>query len=644
MRTSHGTVLTGGIAALALTTTMVVSAVGPTGSVFAPTPAAAGTGLRAFDDCTELTAWYVEAALAEVSAYGLGGSGYGYLDDVFVSARTDTAATSEAATQDTGATPVGNAATGTNVQEAGVDEPDIAKTDGSRTYVVRGRTLVVTDVTQDEPAVVARLDLPRELYAAQILLVGDRLVLTASGHSYGRGGPIVVDRVGPGYYSDSQHTYVGIVDVSDPAAPTLESERAVEGSNVSAREHDGTVRLVVSDAPGLSFVYPGRGTTGAEALRENRRIVRETSAQDWLPGQRIDGGDTEPLLDCSDVTRPQEQAGLGIISVLTFDPQTDDLDTLAVAAGGNLVYSSSDRMYVATSESDQWLMPLVLGMARDVVGGSSDDTGTANAMSTGIHAFDVSGDTTAYVSSGEVPGWTPDRWSFSEHEGRLRVASMLGDVWNPRESVVTVLEENGERLDTVGSVGGMGEDEQIQSVRWFDDLAVIVTFRQTDPLYTVDLSDPQQPQVLGELKIPGFSAYLHPIGGDLLLGVGQDASRLGQTQGSQVSSFDLSDLAHPTRLEALSLGTSRWSPVEDDARSFTYLPEDRIALVPVTGRGGSRLVAIRIGEDGLLHHAGSVEVPGWAGDTRALPLADGRVAIVARGAVLELVHPTALAD
>jgi len=644
MASTQRSVVVGGIAALALTATVAVSAIGPTGSVFGPAPAAAATGLRPFDDCAELRDWYADAALDEVTAYGLDGSGGPNLlsRDLAASARAGTLATPEPVAEERSGAPVGNGATGTNVQEAGVDEPDIAKTDGSLTYVVRGHSLVVTDVSGDAPRVLSRLDLTRELYGAEMLLVGDRLVLIASGYSYGRGGPFAVDRMLPSYHGGSHHTRIGIVDVSDPASPRLETQRTVEGGSLSAREHEGTVRLVVSDTPVLDFVYPGRGTTSAEALRENRSVIRETSAQDWLPQQRVDGGSQEALLDCSDVTRPREQAGLGTISVLTFDPQTGSLDTLAVAAGGNLVYSSTDRMYVATSQSDLWLMPLITDVARDVVGIAGDEIARANPMTTGIHAFDVGGDATTYVASGEVPGWTPDRWSFSEHEGRLRVASMLGETWSPRETVVTVLEEAGERLVAVGSVGGMGENEQIESVRWFDDLALIVTFRQVDPLYTVDLSDPGDPEVLGELKIPGFSAYLHPIGGDLLLGVGQDATLRGRARASQVSSFDLTQIAQPRRLEAINLGAYRHSPVEEDARSFTYLPEDRVALVPVSGRGGNRIATVRVGEDGMLRHGGSIELPGRAEDTRALPLADGRVAIIAQGDVQELLDPRTL--
>jgi uncharacterized secreted protein with C-terminal beta-propeller domain len=172
------------------------------------------------------------------------------------------------------------------------------------------------------------------------------------------------------------------------------------------------------------------------------------------------------------------------------------------------------------------------------------------------------------------------------------------------ESVVTVLAERGDELTKVGEVGGLGPGEQVRAVRWFGDLAVVVTFRQTDPLYTVDLADPSQPKLVGELKIPGYSAYLHPLGEGLLLGVGQDATETGQVLGAQVSSFDLTDLSAPVRKDAL-VYRQTWSDVEGESRAFTYLPGPRLALVPMGGPFGSSLEAVRVGADGTLTEAGS---------------------------------------
>lgn len=621
-----------GLAATALTATVLISGGGP-GSV--TPPVAAATGLVAFDGCDDVAEWYRTAALKEVTAWGLGG-GYSGLVPVTAMAGVEERTTPTDA--------VANGGTGTNVQEAGVDEPDIAKTDGSRTYVVDGRDLVVSDVTGSQPVELGRLKLSGELRGAELLLVGDRVVLfsTAWGTqpSLPRGS-LVIDSA---YLPGPATTVMAVVDAAEPSAMSVLSEREIEGELVASREHEGTVRVVVRSTPAFDFVYPGprahawrseqphdKGLTSAEALTKNRQLIRRASAAAFLPRMRVDGGRFEPLLRCEDVTHPRSVSGLGTVSVLTLDPEDPDaLKSTAVSANGDQVYASADRLYVATTAGGWWGQGVAgrLGITR-----------------TEVHAFDVSGSSTSYVASGDVPGYAPDRWSFSEHDGLLRVATTEQKAWRDAETTVTVLREVGTKLNEVGSVSGLGLGEQIQSVRWFDDLAIVVTFEQTDPLYTIDLSDPAAPAVLGELKIPGFSAYLHPLGNDLLLGIGQDATGTGRTTGSQASSFDISDLAMPTRLTALGLGAHRYSPVEEDSRSFSYLPEQRIALVPVTDwrRSGTRLAAVRVGEDGKLTHAGSLDVgPGVYG-LRALPLSDGRVAVVAGGAVVELTRPGQLA-
>jgi uncharacterized secreted protein with C-terminal beta-propeller domain len=143
------------------------------------------------------------------------------------------------------------------------------------------------------------------------------------------------------------------------------------------------------------------------------------------------------------------------------------------------------------------------------------------------------------------------------------------------------MEERENGLIQVGRLNGLGIGERIYAVRYFGDLATVVTFRQTDPLYVVDLAEPTKPALLGELKIPGFSTYLHPVGDDLLLGVGQDADAQGQVTGMQVSLFDVSDRSKPTQVDRLSLGQG-WTPAGDDSRAFGYDPERRLALLPVS--------------------------------------------------------------
>ncbi|MFZ5870786.1 MAG: beta-propeller domain-containing protein, partial [Actinomycetota bacterium] len=365
----------------------------------------------------------------------------------------------------------------------------------------------------------------------------------------------------------------------------------------------------------------------------NRAVVESMSGADWLPRRvvRDDAGtvvSSEPAVPCESVSHPVEPAGLGTVTVLTLDAGTPDVptvDTDAVSADGGMVYASTDRLYVATTRGG-WGMPLPVepGLLGRLVGGG------AAASETQLHGFSTAdARVTEYVASGSVPGWLLGRWAMDAQDGMLRVATTAESAEHGTEAVVTVLAESGGELTPLGSVGGLGKGEQVRAVRWFGDLAVVVTFRQTDPLYTVDLSDPAAPAVVGELKIPGYSAYLHPLGEGMLLGVGQDATETGQVTGAQVSSFDLRDLASPQRIDTLTYRDA-WTDVEGESRAFSYLPDRRLALLPVAAGGGSGVVAVSVGADGALAEAGRWTSDGGAWVLRATPVGE-RVVVLAEG-------------
>ena len=181
------------------------------------------------------------------------------------------------------------------------------------------------------------------------------------------------------------------------------------------------------------------------------------------------------------------------------------------------------------------------------------------------------------------------QWSLSEHRGVLRVASTEVPLWwgGPQldsETAVTTLDERGGALAQVGHVGGLGRGERVYAVRFAGDVGYVVTFRQVDPLYTLDLAAPARPAVKGELKIRGYSSYLHPLGGNLLLGIGQDATDEGRVLGVQASLFDVSDLRRPRRLDAQQLGPS-WSAAEGDHHAFLWWPRARLAVIPIVAAG-----------------------------------------------------------
>ena len=183
-----------------------------------------------------------------------------------------------------------------------------------------------------------------------------------------------------------------------------------------------------------------------------------------------------------------------------------------------------------------------------------------------------------------VHGTLLNQFSLSEDKGVLRAASTVG--FGPEaESKVTTLARDGGHLVRRGQVGGLGRGERIYAVRFMGDAGYVVTFRETDPLYTLDLTDPGNPRVRGELKIPGYSAYLHPVGDDLLLGIGQEATQDGRVQGLQLSLFDVADLAHPVRLQKAQIGARfSQSEAEWDHHAFLWWPATSLAVLPIDTR------------------------------------------------------------
>jgi hypothetical protein len=289
-----------------------------------------------------------------------------------------------------------------------------------------------------------------------------------------------------------------------------------------------------------------------------------------------------------------------MLSVLTFDLRRGLSDGNATATMGNgqTIYASADNLYVATATipAQPWLAP----------------------AATQIHKFAISGSGPArHLASGTVPGSFLNQFSMSEYAGHLRVATTLNAPGMQSENLVTVLAERQGQLVTTGVVGGLGLGERIYAVRFQGPLGYVVTFRQTDPLYTLDLSDPARPVAAGELEITGYSAYLHAVGDGLLLGIGQDATPAGFRLGAQMSLFDVSNPAEPQRLAQQTLGNGS-SEVERDHHAFLWWPPTRLAVVPTQWWGPPPLagaVAVAVGhteQDGL-REAGRIVHTGQPG-------------------------------
>lgn len=573
--------------------------------------------------CDDLLDYFTEHALEEVTAWGLGPAWYGGV--VPLSGGADEQwALADGSLDAAGS--VDERTSATNNQVEGVDEADVVKTDGELVVAVSAGAVRVVDAASAE--LLATVDLDGATPGELLLDGSTLLVLGSDPPAYPQPDLVPADR--------AARTVLTQVDLTDPAAPEVVQSTRVEGEYRSARLVDGVVRLVVVSEPtGLDWVQPEDGSLDAEteALAANRALVEGSTVDDWLPHLSVDDGAAVPLHDCGDVGVPTEFSGFSTVSVVTLDVDGGTVPTSSagVVGDGRTVYSSADRVVVATGPWDAW----VLG---DRVDGEVSET------TSDLHSFDVSAPSaTTYVGSGRVEGRVLNQFAIDEADGVVRVATTRDDAaGGASSSSLVVLEEvAGEGLVETGRVDGLGVGEEIRSVRYLSpDLAAVVTFRQVDPLYLVDTSDPAAPFLAGELKVPGYSAYLHPVDDQHVLGVGQAADESGRTTGLQASLFDVSDPTAPRQVSTVTWAGAG-SAVEADHRAFllwqgrAYLPTgagwsgatDRVLSVDVDAGGVSAgpVVDLRPGPDGV----------GQIGVERVLVVGD-RIWLVGSGGIVQV--------
>jgi len=552
-------------------TGVVVAADGPA-TTFPPagrhstTIEAAGAGLASFDACDAMTVelvaraserglnalwqgkWFGGAAV-DIAAGGMEGGTTGQADGR--SAVPAPALVSGEAVD----------ASGTNVQVKGVDEPDVVETDGRRLFMATEGRLHVVDVSRGAPQSLASVEIavPGE---PQLLLDGDRLLVV--GNTWGgQIVPMLREDAGMPEFQ-TPVTKFALYDVATDT-PALLAELEVDGNLVSARGIDGTVHAVVAHRPtpvmptALDGFSRPDGTFDEEgALRQIRSELASTTASDWLPQlAHIDGRgviERRAAVDCTGVRATSETPDTSMLTVLTFDVTGADLEpegSTAVLTDATTITASADELVVATPVVSTGDAPTEEPAASEAI--VAPDF-MPQQYNTRLHLFSLAPNGATYVASGEVPGNVLNQFSMDLWGGSLRVATTTED-WNAgtSESQVVVLQRRADRLETVGSVGGLGKGERIYSVRFVGDRGYVVTFRQIDPLYTLDLTDPAAPTVQGELKITGYSAYLHPLAEHRIIGVGQEATSQGQRVGLQVSLFDTSDPGNPQRLSQVVL-------------------------------------------------------------------------------------------
>jgi uncharacterized secreted protein with C-terminal beta-propeller domain len=520
-------------------------------------PAASGIELARFSGCEDLRS-YVTDAWVETLVQSRYGYGYGL----------DSGAEDSAGSGDGGGGDSPSDWSETNVQEEGVDEPDMVKTDGDFIYLAQqGELTIVDSWPAEETHKVASLELDVDPFT--MFLHEDRVVLfsydwenapfeTGYGYSYG--------------------TKVHVIDVSDRADPQVLREMTFEGYYTNARMVGSDVYMVMntwawmpdelwelawSDDAGLPDVdWNDPEFEQAAARTEARMILTPLVAariaeipEDELTMRFVDDGagaapTPEALLDCRDVYHPAEVSTPNLLSVVHFDVADGESggapSGTGAMANGWTVYASQDNLYVSQTSWWWWW------------GWGDLDVNTR------IHRFKLDGGETVYEASGEVDGWLLNQFSMSEYDGHLRAATTDITWWwgedEPEEDPANhVYVLDADTMGEVGHIGGIAPNEQVQSARFMGEKGYVVTYERIDPLFTIDLSEPADPQVVGELKIPGFSTYLHPYGDDHLLAVGWAGTDEGEITGFAVNLFDVSDFADPQLQQSIELDSDDWS-------------------------------------------------------------------------------------
>lgn len=640
-----------------------VGAVGPgAGQDIAVRPGA--VRLTSFHGCGEELAALRKAAMASVGPYGLpepassaGGTAYPEVaagvpqagpvaGNAAAPAMAASVAAPAAAASGAAASGAAPAHSGTNDYVAGVDEPDLVKTDGRRIVTVANGVLQVIDAASQ--TVTGRLNLRAAgqgmaYQPVNLLLSGDHALLLAGG------GPVMGNAAGPGGSWPPAAGGARLLLVDLAGRPSVLSSYSIGGDLIDARQTGTTARVVISSQPHLKFPARPGGTSDARRVAANRAVIGRAGLNAWLPQYKETSGGAASAghIACSAVSRPATYSGANLLTVLTFDLASDALgsgDGVSIAADGNTVYDTGSSLYVAGDE--RWLAEAAMrGEAAGGAGGAGGAAGAPGVPATGqqtdIYRFDVTGTgPPRFAAGGSVPGYLIDQYALSEWQGYLRVATTTGTSWaladgrpagaQTSSSAVYVLSTRGPVMRLAGHVAGLGRTERIYSVRFMGPAGYVVTFRQTDPLYTVDLSDPARPRVRGSLALTGYSAYLHPVSATRLIGIGRRADAMGRPGGMQVSLFDVSDLAAPARLATFSLPGAIAS-AEFDPHAFLYWPGSHLIVLPLQATGpvagmpatqggaaqfpGGRqpgALVLRISDSGITE-SGYITQPGTAG-------------------------------
>lgn len=464
----------------------------------------------------------------------------------------------------------------TNVQVQNVDEADIVKVDSKYIYYVSGKKVVIIDAEKPETSEkIVEINFenekfyPREIYVnnQKLIIVGNEYNDTvktefAEIDSATNDMSIKEDIIN---VNDDSKSGVIIYDISNVKEPKEIRRVMVDGMYLSSRKIENYIYFVVN-----KYIYtPGIKNNNLEELEQY---------QDQYKPKYIDTavGDEEKYIDydniyCLDGT---DEANYLILVGLNIDNE-EEAEIQIFLGAGQYVYSSEKNMYIATNK---------------VAYGDNYEI-----LSENTHILKVALNNGKFIFKAEtnVDGQINNQFSMDENGDTFRIATTTGNIGAIDENTSNNLYILSDKLEEIGKVAEFAKEEKIYSVRYIGNKAYVVTFKQTDPLFVIDLSNPSNPQILGELKIPGYSTYLHPYDETHLIGFGYDTKEDGTqitTNGLKMVMFDISDLNNPKELFKTNIGDSKYTYSEllFNHKALLFSKEKNIIAFPIYSSAGRK--------------------------------------------------------
>jgi inhibitor of cysteine peptidase len=499
----------------------------------------------------------------------------------------------------------------TNIQVLGVDEADIVKTDGQYIYaLVYNDLYIIKAYPPEEIEVLSKISFTSR--PSDIFLEGDKLAVIGQDYE------IVKDAILRSFPRSSNYSYFKIFDISDREDPVKVRDLSFEGNYFNSRMINGYVYLILNDyrqpqlideslAPKIidngqvltkrpdiyyfNIPYSSLTINSINVINLNN-INEEIASHSFL----LDGASTlyaSPEAIYLGLTKylNQWEVDWQIMYDTIFTYLNEELKKKikVIEETENFVLNDSEKKHKIEEIFHSFLGDLdletqreiesKLEIAKDIKYEELKD----KWETTVIHKIRIDKEKIDHVAQGEIPGRTLNQFSFDEHNNYLRVATSKSARMNESSSSgVYILNSD---LDLISQVDNLAPGERIYSVRFMGDRAYLVTFFQVDPLFALDLSDPYNPAALGELKIPGFSNYLHPYDRDHLIGFGKDADLNGQILGLKLSLFNVADIENPIELDSYIFGgPSSDSVALHDHRAFLFNKEKNLLVLPATLR------------------------------------------------------------